>query len=1493
MGVFNAIIGTSGPDTLNGTSADDFILANEGNDIVFGFDGNDSLLGNQQNDEIAGNNGDDTLFGGKNNDALFGDQGSDSLFGNKGNDRIFGGQGNDTLFGGEDNDELFGDLGNDVLFGDLGSDTLQGGGGRDKFVLALRGDGAATSGGPTLADADLIIGFEDGQDQIGLSNLSFDQLIIEGDGSNTVIRVELQGLGNQFLAILEGIDVSLITAEDFTTDLSAIVGDPPTPPTPLPPIPIIPPTPDRPDPPVVPPTPPNQAPIALNDFAQTFEGVGISIDVLGNDADPEGEAISISEFAATSANGGAIVRDGDTLRYTPVPGFIGQDTFTYTVTDPEGLTDAATVTVTVNERDNTPPVATDDFRTTFEDSPVSINVISNDTDADDDPLNVSEFQATSANNGSISRVGNNLVYTPAPDFTGTDTFSYTIIDGRGGADAATVSVNVLPVVENTPPVANPDGAITNIETPVNINVLANDFDADGDQISISGFPTTTGNGGTIAQNGNVLQYTPGAGFVGGDSFVYTISDGTDIDTATVTVNVIRPNNDPEPIEDPQTEFDTEFGTSLTISILDNFVDPDGDPLSILFAETTEFGGTIALVNGSLEYTPASGFSGNDTFIYTVSDSQGGFFPVQVTITVEQEINQPPVAVADIATTPVDTVVAIDVLGNDFDIDGPDEALEIVDFATASEFGGTIVEVDGQLQYTPAAGFTGTDTFGYTIDDVPGDTASATVTVIVEPPDNNAPIPEDDAATTIQNTNVEIDVLINDTDPDDDAVLLVDFQATTSEGGTVTRDQNGTPFNRTDDVLVYSPATDFTGEDSFIYTVGDGNGGFAVATVSVTVIDGNVDPTAVEDSATTDENLSVEIDVLANDFDEDGDPVLLVDTDLISANGGTIALIDVNGTPFDTTDDNLVYTPASGFTGSDTFSYTISDGQGGSDSTTVTVAVLPTVPPIAEDDVAETANNQTVTIAVLANDSDPEGETVSLQEFQEISDFGGTVTRDLNLTPFNFADDLLIYEPPADFVGTDTFDYTIVDERGLTATATVTVNVIDGNNPPVAVDDLATTNAGVVVDIPVLDNDFDIDDDIISLTDFAATASEGGTVVRNNNGTPLDLSDDFLEYTPADGFTGPDTFTYTISDGIDTATAEVTVTVEPIIEPDALPDTATVAAGMNVEIDVLENDFDPQGETIVLAAFQATTQEGGTVVRLPNGTPEADDDTLLYSPAEGFIGTDRFFYLISNESGGTDVAGVTVTVIGQASEAFDDLNVIVRQGAASFIPVLANDISGEGVDLRVIAVDGATSGTLAISADEQSVIYTPNAGFTGPDTFTYTFEDSNGFTSTATVELTVQVEIVDRLLQGDIGAEQIVGDNELVFSDPTIGNSETLDGGAGNDSIIGRDGSDILVGGAGADDFLYFSLSESGQDPNLPLEPGDTIIDFNVVEDEIGLLFEVGGAPVTDADIAIGLSAIDTGVASIRILDTTFQIRLTNLESDTTEEQIRGQIFFES
>jgi ELWxxDGT repeat protein len=290
----------------------------------------------------------------------------------------------------------------------------------------------------------------------------------------------------------------------------------------------------------------NQAPVAINDTVSNPEDVPLVIAPLVNDWDSAGEALSLASF--TQAVLGTVTDNGDdTVTYTPPTDFSGVDIFTYTVSDPYGVTSSGAVSVTVTP-ENDPPVAADDAAETRVNDPVIVLVLDNDTDVDGDTLSVSGF--TQGTNGTVTdNFDGTLTYTPDSSYEGGDTFDYTASDGNGGFDTATVTVTVSDTVNNTPPVAVSDALTTIADTPVMTgNVLANDTDADSDMLSVSG--STQPSNGAAADNGDgTFTYTPDPGYTGFDSFTYTVSDGnggTDIGEVIVLVQ--------EPASSPGTLF---------------------------------------------------------------------------------------------------------------------------------------------------------------------------------------------------------------------------------------------------------------------------------------------------------------------------------------------------------------------------------------------------------------------------------------------------------------------------------------------------------------------------------------------------------------------------------------------------------------------------------------------------------------------------------------------------------------------------------------------------------------------------------------------------------------------------------------------------------------------------------------------------------------------------------------------------------------------------
>ena len=377
---------------------------------------------------------------------------------------------------------------------------------------------------------------------------------------------------------------------------------------------------------------------------------------------------------------------------------------------------------------NTKPVAIVDNASVQEDRAVEINVLANDSDADGDRLTISG--KTNGQHGVVTLTNDNsIIYSPEAGFTGTDTFTYTATDGKDGSATGTVYVTVTAKqATNNPPVAYDDAASIQESSSVEVNVLANDLDTDGDSLTING--KTNGQHGTVLIAGdNSIIYTPDAGFTGTDTFTYTVSDGRGGSaTATVSVTVsAKQTTNNKPVAGADTGS-VEEGSTVEVNVLANDSDADGDTLRVS-AKTNGRHGTATLTYyNSVIYAPNAGFSGTDTFTYTVTDNQGGSTTgtVYVTVTAKQVINRPPVAGADSASVQENGSVEIDVLANDSDVEGDNLTLT----AVGAALGGATSIQNEKVLYVADNGYSGTDRFHYTVSDADGAETTAQVTITV-------------------------------------------------------------------------------------------------------------------------------------------------------------------------------------------------------------------------------------------------------------------------------------------------------------------------------------------------------------------------------------------------------------------------------------------------------------------------------------------------------------------------------------------------------------------------------------------------------------------------------------------------------------------------------------------------------------------------------------------------------------------------------------------
>ncbi|MGQ3014010.1 MAG: tandem-95 repeat protein, partial [Flavobacteriales bacterium] len=326
----------------------------------------------------------------------------------------------------------------------------------------------------------------------------------------------------------------------------------------------------------------NHPPLAQDDYTNVPEDGSVTVNVSGNDTDPDGNLVpgSVSVIPGGGpSNGSFTIGGGGNITYTPDPNFFGNDTITYTICD-DGIPapaycDTALLIITVTPL-NDPPVANDDTATTPEDIPVLIPVISNDTDIDGNIVPNSVALVTPPANGTVTvnALTGEITYTPDNNFNGTDSFIYLVCDDGTPlpslCDTALVTINVTPL--NDAPVANNDNATTPEDMPVVINIPNNDTDVDGN-LDLTSVTVTNGpSNGTVSIDPvtGEVTYTPNPNYNGPDNFTYSICDtGMPVlcDTAIVTINV-TPVNDPPVIDLPNVSTPEDTPVTICSPIVD-------------------------------------------------------------------------------------------------------------------------------------------------------------------------------------------------------------------------------------------------------------------------------------------------------------------------------------------------------------------------------------------------------------------------------------------------------------------------------------------------------------------------------------------------------------------------------------------------------------------------------------------------------------------------------------------------------------------------------------------------------------------------------------------------------------------------------------------------------------------------------------------------------------------------------------------------------------
>jgi len=458
---------------------------------------------------------------------------------------------------------------------------------------------------------------------------------------------------------------------------------------------------------------------------------------------------------------------------------------------------------------------------------------------------------------------------------------------------------------------------------------------------------------------------------------------------------------------------------------------------------------------------------------------------------------------------------------------------------------------------------------------------------------------------------------------------------------------------------------------------------------VTFTPGNQAPVAIDDNTSTDEDIAVIVNVLANDSDPDDDPLSVA-----SVTQGASGTVGINP------DNTVTYTPNPNFNGIDTFTYQAADGTANSNSATVTVTVnnVDNDPPVAVQDSIATDEDMPVVINVLANDSDPEGATLSVS----------SVTQPSNGTVVNNGTDVR-YAPKANFNGSDSFTYTATDGTKYSSITTVTITVSSVNDTPVANSQSVTTAEDAAVDITLTGTDSDGD-----LLTYSVVAGPSNGTLSGNSPNPT--------YTPNSNFNGSDSFTFTVNDGAaDSEPATVSITIEAVNDAPAA-DNQAVTAKQSTAKDITLTASDVEEDPLTYAVLSPPT----------SGTLSGTAPNLTYTPNAGFTGSDSFTFKATDGTLESNVAVVSITVTANNPPVANSQSVTTDEDTPAAVTLTGTDADGDPLTYAVLSPP--TRGTLSGTAP--NLTYTANPNYNGADSFTFKVNDGIADSSPATVSITI-------------------------------------------------------------------------------------------------------------------------------------------------------------
>jgi VCBS repeat-containing protein len=1130
-------------------------------------------------------------------------------------------------------------------------------------------------------------------------------------------------------------------------------------------------------------TPVNDAPIVDNEAHNTNEDTPVSGDLTnGGDYDPDGTTLTtITSPIDSSDNGGITINSDGTYTYTPNPNYFGQDTIIVEICDmgipSPNICVPDTIFINVVSI-NDPVIAKNDSITTLENTSVTLNILSNDTDLDGALSDDSVKIITHPVQGMVTdNKDSTITYTPNLNVNGLDSIEYAICDigSPSICDTAWIIINVSDV--NNPPIVDNESHTFPEDSSISGDVTdAGDSDPEGTPLVVNTSPIDSSNNGSfsILANGT-YTYTPNANYAGPDTVIIEICDSgipAPICVPDTIFLEITPVNDP-PIVDNETHTTME-DTPVSGDLIDaGDYDIEGTPLSatLTLMDSLNNGSLSFTADGAYTYTPNLNFSGLDTIIVEICDA-GVPIPNQcvndtVFITVTG-VNDAPIAQNDTVSTSEDTLVTISILVNDSDIDGIlyADSISILDSAIT---GSLIINADSTIQYTPNTNFSGLDSLQYKVCDNSSPSLCDSAWVFINVlPYNDAPILDNEVHVILEDSNASGDLTDGgDYDPEGDSLVVNLTPIDLPNAGNISITANGN--------YTYTPIPNYTGPDTIIVQICDMGMPSPVKcandTIFISINGVNDAPILDNEHHTTAEDTPVSGDLTdGGDYDIEGTTLFATLIPIDAANNGMLSL---------TANGNYTYTPNLNYVGLDTIVIQICDSGFPAPSQcsndTIFIQITPiNDAPLALNDSTTTNEDQAVSINILNNDTDPEtGLSKDSVSIITNPNFGSVV---------NNLDSTFIYTPTSNANGLDSLQYSICDSDSPSqcdsAWVFITVNPV--NDPPVLDDEYLTlAEDGLIIGDLTNAGDYDPDGTNLIVNTSPLTAPKNGTFTVDIHGT--------YNYTPFPNFNGKDTIIVQVCDlGIPgpAACANNTffITVNPVNDPPIIDNETHIIGEDEIAGGDLTDagDYDPDSTALVVTINPIDSANHGSIEISVNGI-------YTYTPNMDYTGLDTVIVEICDSGTPSpnicrnDTIFIEIIPTNDAPMATRD-SFWVLEESTTVLNLLLNDTDAEG-DLHGDSFNliGSVLHGSVVDNNDSTITYTPMANFVGLDSIQYEICDTSSLGSKCDTAWVIL--IVNQINDAPIAQnDTITGTEDNPLSINVLINDTDIDGNLKGDSI---------------------------------------------------------------------------------------------------------------